>query len=191
MALVLGASLFGCGSSAEKARKELARQLDAPKVHAPAPSSSVGGDADMVNAATPGGPGPPIGLKFSLGGRPVVGEPLQIHIAMLPDTQNAIRHLYGSFAPGEGLALQSQRSFELRDLADGVPLHQEVTVVPQQAGILSLTATLSVDFDTGSVSRTFGIPLIATVPVASAPPEAPAGPGGSTSSPPVASSPPR
>ena len=116
---------------------------------------------------------------------------MQIHVAMTPDTPDTIRRLYGSFTPGEGLTLQSQHSFELSELADGAPLHQEISVVPQQAGILSLTATLTVDFDTGSVSRTFGIPLIATVPGPSDPPASPAGAGGSVSGPPLAASPPR
>lgn len=168
-AMVLGLSLLACGSSAEKARAERARHLAQQRSNALAASAAAGGDSDMVNAATPGGPGPPISLKFSLDGRPVVGEPLVIHVAMMPDTPDAIRHLYGSFTPGDGLTLQSQHSFELRDLADGALLRQEITVVPQQAGILSLTATLIVDFDTGSVSRTFGIPLIATNPAATSP----------------------
>jgi hypothetical protein len=173
-ALLLGVSLLACGPSAEQARAARAKQQDELKAKAAAASAAAGGDADMVTAASPGGPGPPISLKFSLGGRPLIGEPLQIHIAMLPDTPDAIRYLYGSFTPGDGLTLQSQHSFELRDLADGAPLHQEITVVPQQAGILSLTATLILDFDTGSVSRTFGIPLIATGPAAASAPAIPA-----------------
>jgi hypothetical protein len=177
VALLLAAVLVGCGPSSEQARAARARLQQEQRASAAARSAAAGGDADMVSAATPGGPGPPISLKFGLAGRPVVGEPLQIHVAMMPDSQNPIRHLYGSFSAAEGLALQSPHSFELRDVADGVPLHQEVTVVPQQAGILSLSATLIVDFDTGSVSRTFGIPLIATVP------PAPGTPGGSEGAP--------
>jgi hypothetical protein len=169
VALWAAVSLLGCGRSSEQARAERARHQQELKATAAAQSAAEGGDADMVNAASPGGPGPPISLKFGLGARPVVGEPLQIHVEILPDSPNVIRHLYGSFTPADGLTLQSQRSFELADVADGVPLHQEITVVPQQVGILSLTATLIVDFDTSSVSRTFGIPLIATEPAATAP----------------------
>jgi hypothetical protein len=168
VALLLAAALPGCGASSDQARAARAKHQE--EVRAAAAAHSAGGDEDLVNAASPGGPGPPISLKFGLGGRPVVGQPLQIHVAMLPDSPNAIRHLYGSFTPGDGLSLQSQHSFELRDVADGVTLRQDVTVLPQQAGILSLSATLIVDFDTGSVSRTFGIPLIATVPADTAPP---------------------
>jgi hypothetical protein len=164
LVLVLGASLVGCGSGADRARAALARQVGEPNATAAPAPAAAGGDADMVSAASPGGAGSPISLKFSLSGRPVVGEGLQIHVALLPVTDNAVRRLYGTFSPGEGLMLQSQRTFEFRDLSDGVALHQEVTVVPQQPGVLSLSATLVVDFDTGSVSQTFGIPLIATAP---------------------------
>jgi hypothetical protein len=181
VALCAALLLLGCGQSSEKARAERARHQEQSRAAAAAQTAAAGGDADMVNAASPGGSAPPISLKFGLGGRPVVGEPLQIHMTMQPESQNAIRHLYGSFTPGDGLLLQSQHSFELRDVADGVSLHQEVTVVPQQPGILSLSATLIVDFDTGSVSRTFGIPLIAAPPALPTAPTAPAAtvtPGG-------------
>jgi hypothetical protein len=147
-AVALGLSLVACGSSAEKARAEIARHLEQQKRHPVAAPPMADADADMVNAASPGGPGPPISLKFSLAGRPVAGEPLVIHIALRPDSQDAIRHLYGSFTPGDGLLLQSQHTFELRDLADGVPLHQDVAVVPLQVGILSLTATLIASIST-------------------------------------------
>lgn len=183
VALWAALSLLGCGQSSDKARAERARHQEQVRAAAAA-ESAAGGDVDMVNAASPGGPGPPISLKFSLGGRPVVGEPLQVHVTMLPESQNAIRHLYGSFTPGDGLTLQSQHSFELTDVADGVSLHQEVTVVPQQAGILSLSATLIVDFDTGSVSRTFGIPLIAFAPTAAVTP-GPPGPLDAAAAPPA------
>lgn len=186
VALWAAVALLGCGPSSERARAERAHHQDELRAAAAAAqTAAAGGDADMVNAASPGGPGPPISLKFGLGGRPVVGEPLQIHVAMLPESPNAIRHLYGSFTPADGLTLQSQHSFELTDVADGVTLHQDITVVPQQAGILSLSATLIVDFDTGSVSRTFGIPLIAMPGAAATAPGAPGAPG-DADSPPVA-----
>jgi len=174
-ALVLVAPLLGCRPSGGQARADQARRDAQQQAHVAAAATGADTDADMVNAASPGGPGPPISLKFSLGGRPVAGQPLQIHVAMLPDTPNAIQRLYGSFTPGDGLALQSPRTFELRDLAAGVPLHQDVVVVPQQAGIMSLNATLILDFDTGSISRSFGIPLIVapapvTAPVTAAAP---------------------
>ena len=36
-----------------------------------------------------------------------------------------------------------------------------MTVVPQRNGVLSLSATLVIDYDNGSVARTYVIPLIA------------------------------
>jgi hypothetical protein len=185
VALWAAVALLGCGPSSEQARAPRARHQEELRAAAAAQTAAAGGDADMVNAASPGGPGPPISLKFGLGGRPMVGEPLQIHITVLPESPNAIRHLYGSFTPADGLTLQSQRSFELTDVADGVPLHQDITVVPQQAGILSLSATLIVDFDTSSVSRIFGIPLIAMPGAAGTSPGAP-GAAGDTDRPPLA-----
>jgi hypothetical protein len=100
-------------------------------------------------------------LKFRLDARPVVGTPLQIERALVPSANSGITHIHGSLQAGEGLQLQSQRTFDINSPQDGVTLRQEVTVVPQQDGVLSLSATLLIDFDNGTLARTYSIPLIA------------------------------
>ncbi len=163
LAAALG--LAACGVSAEQARA--AHEKHQQALH----DASGGGagtaddpDADLVLAVSRNGSGTPISLKFRLGGRPVVGMPLQLTIAVVPDTGATISHIHGSYSPGDGLQLQSPREFDLADLQGGAAVRQQLTVIPEQAGILSLSATLVLDLDTGTTTRSFGIPLIAVNP---------------------------
>jgi hypothetical protein len=43
----------------------------------------------------------------------------------------------------------------------GAVLQQQLTVLPQQSGVLSVSAVVTIDTDTTTVSRTYSIPLIA------------------------------
>jgi hypothetical protein len=154
--------LCACGSSAHhffgRSPSASAQHQAHSKTSPKAPSP---GDADMVAAVSQSGADTTIGVKFRLATRPVVGTPLQIVLALVPGADAGITHIHGSLQPGEGLQLQSQRTFDITSPQDGVTLTQEVTVLPQQDGVLSLSATLLIDFDNGSLARTYSIPLIA------------------------------
>jgi hypothetical protein len=123
--------------------------------------AAAGLDPDMVAGVSAGGSNPPIGLKFLIGTRPVVGVPVQLKLALIPTAGAEISHIHGTLQVAEGLQLQSQRTFDIDALQSGAPIEQEVTVMPQRAGVLSLSATLEIDYDNGSVDRTYAIPLIA------------------------------
>jgi hypothetical protein len=100
-------------------------------------------------------------MKFRLDTRPVVGMPAQLVLALIPTPGVEISHIHGSLQVAEGLQLQSPRSFDINAPQGSAPLEQDVTVVPQRNGVLSLSATLVIDYDNGSVARTYVIPLIA------------------------------
>jgi hypothetical protein len=122
---------------------------------------SDGLDPDMVAGVSAGGSDPPIGLKFLIDTRPVVGVPVQLKLALIPTPGAGISHIHGTLQVADGLQLQSQRTFDIDALQSGAPVQQEVTVMPQRAGVLSLSATLEIDYENGSVARTYAIPLIA------------------------------
>jgi hypothetical protein len=160
--VALLALLCACGSStapsgAGQGRPDSQHNAsDKPRAEAP---DAV--DPDMVAAVSPGGSDPPIGMKFRLDTRPVVGMPAQLVLALIPTPGVEISHIHGSLQVAEGLQLQSPRSFDINAPQGSAPLEQDVTVVPQRNGVLSLSATLVIDYDNGSVARTYVIPLIA------------------------------
>jgi len=156
------ALLCACGPSGKHAAAQ--RRLDAQQQASAAARLNVAPELDpnMVAGVSQAGSEPPIGLKFLITERPQVGLPLQIELALIPSPDSAISHIHCSLQTGEGLQLQSARTFEINEPQAGVALKQDVTVVPQQEGVLSLSATLLIDLDNGSVARTYTIPLIAT-----------------------------
>ena len=121
-------------------------------------------DADLVSAVTPaggsGGTDQSVSVKFRLEGRPIIGMPVKILVALIPTTDGDVGPVHGSFFPGDGLALQSPQSFDIADL-HGASQYQEVTVLPQQTGVLNLNTTLLLKSDTATQTRTYSIPLIA------------------------------
>lgn len=118
-------------------------------------------DPDMVAAVSSAHSSTPIAMKFRLSGRPVVGTPLQIVVALIPAADVGISHIHASFQPGEGLQLQGERNLDINGPDAGMAIEQELSVVPQQPGVLSLNATVLVDLDGGSLARSYSIPLIA------------------------------
>jgi hypothetical protein len=153
--------LYGCGSwhspGDSPTGTASARTSTRP---AAAPNDSI--DADMVAAVSAGGTGPPIGVKFRLETRPVVGAPAQLVLALLPTPGLPISHIHASLQAEEGLQLQSPHTFDIDDPQDGATLAQDITVVPQHEGVLSLSAVVVVDYNATSVARTYVIPLIVT-----------------------------
>ncbi len=152
--------LAACGSSGNSTPTSKTRTVSsAARLKASAPNDAI--DADMVSAVSSGGAGPPIGVKFRLETRPVVGAPAQLVLALVPTPGLEISHIHASLQPEEGLQLQSARTIDIDSPQDGATLAQDVTVVPQQEGVLSLSATVVVDYGKTSIARTYVIPLIA------------------------------
>jgi hypothetical protein len=154
----LCALMCACGSSSSSGGPH------GPRHNAGAnPSQAADGlDPDMVAGVSAGGSDPPIGLKFLVDTRPVVGVPLELKLALIPTPGAGISHIHGTLQVADGLQLQSERTFDIDALQSGAPVQQQVTVMPQRAGVLSLSATLEIDYDNGSVARTYAIPLIAS-----------------------------
>jgi hypothetical protein len=119
-------------------------------------------DPDMVSAVSMAGASTtPVSMKFKLLSRPVVTTPLQVSVVVIPAPGINITHIHVSFQSGDGLQLQSERSLDVTDPSAGSPIQQQLTVVPQQNGVLTLSATVLVDTDSESITRTYTIPLVA------------------------------
>lgn len=159
VAIASAGVLVACGMSGGKS----ASGNQAPQAHPETRPAHQAGDAvdpDLVAAVSSAHTNTPIALKFGLAARPVVGTPLKVRVAVITAAGVDISHIHESFQPGDGLQLQSDRSFDVDDPSAGAVLQQELSVLPQQAGVLSLNATIMVDMDGGSLARSYTIPLI-------------------------------
>jgi hypothetical protein len=127
---------------------------------APKAATTPDTDPDLVTAVGTGNAALPISVKFRIGKRPRLGVPLQILVAIIPAPAAQIANLHGSFLPDTGLNLQGDHSFDVKELRTGEPLERQLTVVPEQPGVLNVNATFTLDLDSGTVSRSYAIPVI-------------------------------
>jgi hypothetical protein len=137
----------GAGSSTKAGTGSKA--IDASKVR-----------SDMVAAVSASKVGPPVVLKFALHQRPMVGEPVDVEIALIP-TSPLVR-LFGRFQASTGLTLvKGGETPQYENPVAGEPLEHVVTVMASNDGIFYITAAVVADADNSSLTRTFSIPVIA------------------------------
>lgn len=156
---VIAAAALGL-AACSRASLPHAASAAAPQPKAAPTEAQTNTDADLVSAVGTASSPAPISVKFRIGKRPQLGVPLQIVVAIIPQPDAQIGHLHGAFLPDTGLNLQGDRAFDANDLRVGEPIERQLTVVPEQPGVLNLTATFTLDLDSGSVSRSYAIPVI-------------------------------
>jgi hypothetical protein len=155
-ALLACALAMGCGRGSDSAPRagDGAARLNSA-------SASTSAEADLVSAVSSAGAAAPVGLKFKLASPPRVGQPLRIELVLNQQAGLDIDSLLVSLQPGDGLAIESEHSFEFQSPAAGATQRMTVMVRPQQPGLLSLGATVLIGTATASLTRSFSIPLIA------------------------------
>jgi hypothetical protein len=127
----------------------------------------------MVSAVSSGKAGD-FELKYELRERPVVGQPVDIDLALIPARD--MDRIYAVFQAADGLELtKGGRTSDFDHPPAGVPITHTLTVVAQRDGVLYVSAVVLADTSTESVTRSFSIPVIAgagfSAPVAAEPPE--------------------
>jgi len=166
--LAVAGVLGGCGHGADSARAEHQAHLQAHNAAGQAAEAAAAAatalDADLVSAVSAAGDVSPVGLKFRMREPPRVGQPLRMELVLAQDPSLEIDALLVSFQPSDGLRLESDRSVEFHSPQTGATQRLEVTLRPQQPGVLNLGATVLVDAGSTSLSRSFSIPLIAVLP---------------------------
>lgn len=117
----------------------------------------------MVSAVSSGKPGAAVDLKFDIGKRPRIGEPLDVTIAVTTRAPD-IDQLQVVFQSTEGIEVVSGAQLgPVARPADGQLFAHTVRVLPHQEGVYYLSAVALVDSASAggaSVARTFAIPII-------------------------------
>jgi hypothetical protein len=153
-------TLAGCGSG-DKTPAAAAAGLKSHKSKALASKPGEEKIGDMVSAVSAAKPGPPVELKFSLSGRPEVGQVMEVNIALIPRAPLP-ENFEASFSAAEGLEIVDGAELETVDkLVDGQAVRHVVKVLPKRDGIFALGAIVTFSQDNHDVQRTFSIPVIA------------------------------
>jgi len=115
--------------------------------------------ADMVEAASQGKSQLPVQLKFDLKQRPMLGQALDIDIAVMPQIDASPANIQVS--GGDGLTVApGTGQIDLPAIEAGQVYRQSVKVTPTADGLLLLSLTVSLKHDETTESRAFSIPLI-------------------------------
>ena len=117
--------------------------------------------ADMVSAVSTAKSGPPVELRFSLAGRPEVGQVVDVEIAVIPRAP-VPDSISAMFQAAEGLdVIDGSQLDRVEKLVDGTPIRHVVKIIPKRDGIFALTAVVSFAQQNQDLARTFSIPVIA------------------------------
>jgi hypothetical protein len=131
-------------------------------VHADAPSqgpNSQQSTAEMVAAVAQGKAQAPIELKFDLLARPVQGQPLEVAIALLPQT--AARSATVAVTGSDGLKIDpGERQFEFPAIEAAQVYRHSIKVTPTAEGFYLLTLSVSLQHEQTSESRVFSVPIL-------------------------------
>ena len=123
----------------------------------------------------------PVQVKFELRGRPDVGQPVDIDLAIVP-MSGSVDRVSGKVEAEDGLELVEGGDIAASDRpTEGVPIRHAVKVLPKREGIFTVRAALTVSASGVASTESYSMPLIAGNPSQSpvpptAPPAAPAAP---------------
>jgi hypothetical protein len=155
IALAAGALFAGCERDADSgpvAGRHTTRLGSAAQVAST--------DVDLVSAVSAAGTADPVSLKFRMPQPPRVGQPARIELVLAQQPGLDIDSLLVSLQPGDGLAVESEHTFEFQSPPPGATQRMAVTVRAGQAGLLNLGATVLIGTANASLTRSFSVPLI-------------------------------
>jgi hypothetical protein len=152
------ALLTAChGDSSEAPVAQLTPHASAPASakHGPTPDELTAG---MVEAVTVGKSTVPVAVKFDLGARPLVGQPLDIDVAVLPlIAASATLQVTGS----DGLQLPPGAApIEIPSAEPTQVYRHSITIIPTAEGVQLLGLSVSLNHDEITETREFSVPLI-------------------------------
>ncbi|MDP9064790.1 MAG: hypothetical protein M3O06_02860 [Pseudomonadota bacterium] len=158
--IILGLVLSGChGDNRSGAADGAASLAGAPAAAKRGPT--VGKQtAGMIEAVTNGKSTVPVGAKFELTTRPVIGQPLDMQIAILPQIP-AMATV--TFTAAEGLRLDPGAvPINLAAVEAGQVYRVSVTATPLAQGVHSLGFEVLLTHGEARETRSFSIPVIVT-----------------------------
>jgi hypothetical protein len=153
------ALLTAChGDAVQAPVANVAPQTSAPAAvkRGPTPDELTAG---MVEAVTLGKSTVPVGLKFDLGGRPMVGQPLEVVIAVMP--QVAANSATLQVTGGEGLQIGPDGGpVEIPSLDPTQVYRVSLTITPTADGVQLLGLNVILKHDEATEMRSFSVPII-------------------------------
>lgn len=154
--LVLAAA--GCGSQNEPAPAQTKAPAPVKKAASPADSLS----PYLVAAVTTAKSGASlVQVKFEVGARPAVGEPVDVDLVLVPAADH-IEEISGTVSGDDGLEVVSGGTVPAAEKpVFGTPIHHALKVRARRDGVFTLSVALTVNADGQTLAPVYSLPLIA------------------------------
>lgn len=114
---------------------------------------------DRVAKGKPGKPGAAIELKHQLAASPVVGQPLIIDFALVPQAASPVMRVMVVTSAGLNLR-QTSAARVVRNVEAGSEHWDQIVVVPEDNGSFNVNIIATLGEGSQSLARTFSIPVV-------------------------------
>lgn len=150
---------LACGGLAACGHSGSGTAPAAPAAAAAAAPRTPHGPADDLVQAVSSGQDENLDLRFAVREKPVAGRPVDITVQLTPRTD--LEHLTARVHVDDGLTLRSGAELPPLDHPQrDQPVQQEIVAMPARDGIYTIMVTVTAELGSGSLSRTFAIPLM-------------------------------
>jgi hypothetical protein len=117
--------------------------------------------AGMVQAAPQGKSPLALDMKFDLGSRPKVGQPLDVNVALIPQMSGGPASL--QVTASTGFAAPDTGAFEIPDVEPGEVYRHTLKLTPSSEGLQVVNVTVSVKHEDANDTKVFSIPVIVDI----------------------------
>ena len=151
---VAGLALAACGSEPEPE----ATAAKSPPKPAAQPAAPADPTARMARAVGNGKPGAAAAIRYEFGAKPAIGTPVELQIAIIPQTGvDSMDVVVGGM---EGLTLAGPLTANFPDVEPQKPYIHTLSVLPDRGGVYYLSVVVTTQIGNSGLSRTFSIPFV-------------------------------
>ncbi|HKE94388.1 MAG TPA: hypothetical protein VKB34_08805 [Povalibacter sp.] len=152
------AMLGACGSESDTGAQNTApaaKTVEQPK----AAAQPVDPVAQMPRAVGNGKPGAAVDIKYEFSGRPEVGKPVQLEIALIPSA--GVDSLEATFSGMDGFTLTGDLTTTISNARAGEPYKHSLSVQANRSGVFYVTVSVNTQISGVTLGRTFAVPFLA------------------------------
>lgn len=161
---LIAVSLLAACSKDDVPPPEAAPAAVTPPVATPAPAETADPSEKMARAVGGGKPGAAVDIRYEFEGKPEVGKPVQVEVALIPSA--GVDAMDVTFTGMDGITLAGPLQASFADVKAGESYKHSLSVLANQAGVFYITASVNTQIGGATLGRTFAVPFVAgTAPV--------------------------
>ena len=146
--------LAGCGSDNAPESADGSAPASPKPVARPADDAT----AQMARAVGSGKPGAAVDIRYDFKGKPAVGTPMDLEIAIIPSV--GVDAMDAKISGMDGVGVTGAQMLNFAEVDSGKAYTHRVTLLPERAGVFYVTVTVTTQIGNSSLGRTYSIPFV-------------------------------